>query len=911
MGCTPALCAESQQQLSQASESLAERMECFLSWYRCSGDSTSPKVCDERERRIPEWCNIYAADWRTMAASAPAFGEFNDKEITSAEPLELRSDTRRGRPIPPFGLWVLTVVAFMSGCFAVYRAALWLSDEYLASREFDPYLINQLAFYPLYILVAFGLVPILVAFNAAFLAPIFYHRALQLQCNHSSKIGGWHNLQVGAAAEFNRLQAQMTWAGNVGLGSAVSVMALLSYATIGMSHKSNFDRGQIAAAVAFILAWGSIIGGAGNWIAESSPLVHDQMDSREKHFEVAVLSICGTGLLTMLASVVLLAFAAMLVTLMFSGIGPILHHFLHYTWMQWTSWYDPRTFKPLLGKWYTWILHIRDLHLLHGFRVLLDGQLREDGFVRIDFYMSNDSYNTVSTRTVPVRAFTQKNMNPFEGDNICLNVLNWRSIMWIDVMYQSTPGAHARRVAGAVWDPWTGSLLQKCFWNVKICEPHIGTDRAFPGQQVKLWEFEDLIDADGMPKNGHYVEQRVNLMPNGGLLSLQMTHLGPRQVLEERDDPSDQPSVELFLGDTIASSAGVGFARRAHKHHETPTSPSGSIVGLVSKVSGYWTVDKGGIGGVELEMHHEMPKRYGWNNGKHQWAELEPSEWIVAVHQQQQEKYPNHYGKALAFFTSTGKIRQFAVPSAMKLNHLAAPRGFQIRKLVFSGPRLQSIQVNPVDGKGFEKVNWYVDEEPLSSKMGRIMENPKILTMVTKVLFKRLRRSVAFSVVDARRFTYAPRNGMDGVFAPRATQDEVFDQVGWPVLKECLTGYNGTILAYGQLLGPSLVLVDGVTVCFFGVPVKHQARQRLRCCAKDWKREDDAIRNDTRSVYEVDASAMQIYNEQAQTKQLAIANQVDDLLVEQEGHLGGTGRSLALAEGPSSWDPLRMKMRFR
>lgn len=426
----------------------------------------------------------------------------------------------------------------------------------------------------------------------------------------------------------------------------------------------------------------------------------------------------------MLASVVLLAFAAMLVTLMFSGIGPILHHFLHYTWMQWTSWYDPRTFKPLLGKWYTWILHIRDLHLLHGFRVLLDGQLREDGFVRIDFYMSNDSYNTVSTRTVPVRAFTQKNMNPFEGDNICLNVLNWRSIMWIDVMYQSTPGAHARRVAGAVWDPWTGSLLQKCFWNVKICEPHIGTDRAFPGQQVKLWEFEDLIDADGMPKNGHYVEQRVNLMPNGGdassssrdtatfgLLSLQMTHLGPRQVLEERDDPSDQPSVELFLGDTIASSAGVGFARRAHKHHETPTSPSGSIVGLVSKVSGYWTVDKGGIGGVELEMHHEMPKRYGWNNGKHQWAELEPSEWIVAVHQQQQEKYPNHYGKALAFFTSTGKIRQFAVPSAMKLNHLAAPRGFQIRKLVFSGPRLQSIQVNPVDGKGFEKVNWYVDEE--------------------------------------------------------------------------------------------------------------------------------------------------------------------------------------------------------
>ena len=40
--------------------------------------------------------------------------------------------------------------------------------------------------------------------------------------------------------------------------------------------------------------------------------------------------------------------------------------------------------------------------------------------------------------------------------------------------------------------------------------------------------------------------------------------------------------------------------------------------------------------------------------------------------------------------------------------------------------------------------------------------------------------------------------GHHGVFDPECTQKEVYEEVGKPVLKDVLQGYNGSILAYGQ-----------------------------------------------------------------------------------------------------------------
>ena len=42
------------------------------------------------------------------------------------------------------------------------------------------------------------------------------------------------------------------------------------------------------------------------------------------------------------------------------------------------------------------------------------------------------------------------------------------------------------------------------------------------------------------------------------------------------------------------------------------------------------------------------------------------------------------------------------------------------------------------------------------------------------------------------RFTF------DRVFVPTATQSEVFEAVGKPLVATILEGYNGTIFAYGQ-----------------------------------------------------------------------------------------------------------------
>ncbi|CAJ1461635.1 unnamed protein product, partial [Effrenium voratum] len=474
------------------------------------------------------------------------------------------------------------------------------------------------------------------------------------------------------------------------------------------SRRTYFDLGQIVAIVAFVFSWGVILGGASNWIAETSPLQHAKMRGREDHFQVAVLTICCAAVQTLLAALCLLSVTAALVTLTFPGLGDILQFFLRYSWYQQTEWYDRQTLKPI-GKWDAWVLHIRDLQLLHGFQVRLDGQVQEDGFITLQFYSTDDPFNVVATRTVPVRAIFQKNLNPLEGDNISLNISSWRSVVMANVMYQQQNGSYSQRVASAMWDPWTKPLLEKCFSNAAICDPDIGKGT---GGKFKLWDFQDLMD-DGLPKEGCYLETRVNLTPFNGLLSMQMTHLGPKPVLDERDDPSDQPSKELFLGDTIPSET-IGFERRAQLDHQAAPTLSHHSAGAVASISGFATLDKLGIGGVDVELSDpgQQPKRYGENQGKQLGPfALEPSEWVVAVHQQLREAHPSNFGKALAFLTSAGHVFRLQSEAAIELQHLAAPRGFQIRRLNFEGSTLKDLTLAPVDGRGLARISWTLGED--------------------------------------------------------------------------------------------------------------------------------------------------------------------------------------------------------
>ena len=97
----------------------------------------------------------------------------------------------------------------------------------------------------------------------------------------------------------------------------------------------------------------------------------------------------------------------------------------------------------------------------------------------------------------------------------------------------------------------------------------------------------------------------------------------------------------------------------------------------------------------------------------------------------------------------------------------------------------------------------------------------------------------------------------DGVFDGDCTQRDVYEEVGKPVLKDVLQGYNGSILAYGQTgAGKTHSLLNsGMGVD--GKPDPKQAGLLPRLVAALFVH----IGADLKNVYTVEASMLQIYNE--------------------------------------------------
>lgn len=125
------------------------------------------------------------------------------------------------------------------------------------------------------------------------------------------------------------------------------------------------------------------------------------------------------------------------------------------------------------------------------------------------------------------------------------------------------------------------------------------------------------------------------------------------------------------------------------------------------------------------------------------------------------------------------------------------------------------------------------------------------------------------TAVEMRDFTF------DGVFPADTTQEAVFAEVGQPVLAECLRGVNGTIFAYGQT-------GSGKTHSLLQHSTKRSEESGLlpRLVASLFA----SIGADAASVFEVEAGAVQVYNEQ-----------VDDLL--HPGHQSGGGQNLGVQNG--------------
>ena len=96
------------------------------------------------------------------------------------------------------------------------------------------------------------------------------------------------------------------------------------------------------------------------------------------------------------------------------------------------------------------------------------------------------------------------------------------------------------------------------------------------------------------------------------------------------------------------------------------------------------------------------------------------------------------------------------------------------------------------------------------------------------------------------------------MFDPESTQKEVYEDVGKPVLKDVLQGYNGSILAYGQTGAGKTHSLLNSGMGIDGKPDPKQAGLLPRLVAALFVH----MGADATSVYTVEASMLQIYNEQ-------------------------------------------------
>eukprot|EP00439_Symbiodinium_sp_Y106_P033999 s3905_g4.t1 len=148
------------------------REERTKAWTQLQRRKVEPRVADAlrvcHTTNLP-WCDISSPSWASEQVD-------EDEVVLEGEPLELRSSVKRHAAVPPVFLWGGMLLSYCVGLVAVHRAALWLVDEYWASREFDPFVKQSLDHFPLFLLVLLAFVPIMVALSAAFWSPIFYHR---------------------------------------------------------------------------------------------------------------------------------------------------------------------------------------------------------------------------------------------------------------------------------------------------------------------------------------------------------------------------------------------------------------------------------------------------------------------------------------------------------------------------------------------------------------------------------------------------------------------------------------------------------------------------------------------------------------------------------------------------------------
>ncbi|CAE8610138.1 unnamed protein product, partial [Polarella glacialis] len=147
-------CAIAQRLLRFSADGLADRIKCFLAWYRCVKDPSSPQVCAAPDG--VSWCSPQSATWAQAsqgAAQSSSLTGLSQESVgqelilRKGEPMILRS------PEVEIGdgaewVWVLSGISWILSSLSAFRAVQWFCDVYRDSREFDPYVVQATAALP-------------------------------------------------------------------------------------------------------------------------------------------------------------------------------------------------------------------------------------------------------------------------------------------------------------------------------------------------------------------------------------------------------------------------------------------------------------------------------------------------------------------------------------------------------------------------------------------------------------------------------------------------------------------------------------------------------------------------------------------------------------------------------------------
>eukprot|EP00929_Paragymnodinium_shiwhaense_P049335 TRINITY_DN24892_c0_g1_i1.p1 TRINITY_DN24892_c0_g1~~TRINITY_DN24892_c0_g1_i1.p1 ORF type:complete len:2368 (-),score=372.31 TRINITY_DN24892_c0_g1_i1:577-7680(-) len=257
------------------------------------------------------------------------------------------------------------------------------------------------------------------------------------------------------------------------------------------------------------------------------------------------------------------------------------------------------------------ILYVWDIRFNETLQDWLYTKKFVPGILSLEFRSSLSPQNACSTRSFPMNKkeayssswMTHDNVQGFKlsGEKVSLTITNPFDVVEMTLMVQPEQGAYPAKIATTTFDPWTGAVLGTYVKNLRAIEPYRKAliNNCYADPNTVLDEFEkdpsygcqielgllaaatyckpttprarERFDSAAYATDamatwsqirtafGDDTEAEENarkLSPKPvGLVAFTVTHMGHNILLDQKDDPSDEPIRKQALGDTVRKAA--------------------------------------------------------------------------------------------------------------------------------------------------------------------------------------------------------------------------------------------------------------------------------------------------------------------------------------------------------------------